>query len=77
MILFHETIIQEPDSIICDRCDRVAQKVSNNFEFEEYLSIDYIGGYGSIIGDGTRIQLELCQYCIKELLLPYARLGEQ
>ena len=77
MILLREMSIQEPASIICDRCGRRAENESNSFEFGEYLSLDRIGGYGSIIGDGTRLQLDLCQYCIKELLSPFARISEQ
>ena len=77
MIHFREMTIQEPASIICDRCGRRAENESNNFEFEEYLSIDHRCGYGSIIGDETRLQLDLCQHCVKELLSPFARLSEQ
>lgn len=51
------------------------------FEFEridrgEYLSIDHIGGYASIFGDEARMRLDLCQHCVKELLLPSARFSE-
>ena len=77
MINFREVTIQEPDAIICDRCGRRAESDMNRFEFEEYLSIDQVCGYGSIIGDGTRLQLDLCQHCVKELLSPFARLTEQ
>jgi hypothetical protein len=45
------------------------------FEFDEYLSIDHVCGYGSIIGDETRLQVDLCPHCVKELLLPFARLS--
>jgi len=77
MIIFREISVQEPASITCDRCGRSAENEPNNFEFEEFLSIDHVCGYGSIIGDGTRLQLDLCQHCVKELLLPFVRLGEQ
>jgi hypothetical protein len=76
MIFLRERTIQEPASIICDRCGRRAEVESEDFEFAEYLSLDRIGGYGSIIGDGTRLQLDLCEYCIKELLYPFARISE-
>lgn len=75
MILYREASVEEPASIICDRCDRRAENVPNCFEFGEYVSIDHACGYGSIIGDETRLQLDLCQYCVKELLLPFARVG--
>lgn len=56
------------------KCGRNADAAQNIFEFQEFLSLDYMGGYASIIGDETRFQLDLCQHCVKELLLPYARL---
>ena len=77
MMIFREVTIQEPASITCDRCGRSAENEPKNFEFEEYLSIDQVCGYGSIIGDGTRLQLDLCQHCVKELLSPFARLTGQ
>jgi hypothetical protein len=74
MIVCREITVQEPASIICDRCGRRAESDSDHFEYQEFLTIDNIGGYGSVIGDGTRLQLDLCQHCVKELLLPFARL---
>ena len=77
MIFLRERTMQEPASIICDRCGRRAENESDSFEFGEYLSLDHTGGYGSIIGDGTRLELDLCQHCVKELLHPFARISEQ
>jgi len=77
MITFRETTVQEAASITCDRCGRSEENESNNFKFQEFLSIDHVCGYGSIVGDGTRFQLDLCQYCVKEVLSPFARLIEQ
>jgi hypothetical protein len=77
MILLREITVQEPASIICDRCGRRAEKASDTCEFDEYLSLDHVGGYGSIIGDGTRLKLDICQHCIKELLFPFARISRQ
>ena len=73
MIHFREVTTTEPASISCDRCGRSADNAPEQFEFNEYLSINHICGYESIIGDGIRVQLDLCQYCIKEWLLPIAR----
>lgn len=77
MIIFREVVAQEPAAITCDRCGRSAENEPNNFEYEEYLSIVHACGYGSIIGDGTTLQLDLCQHCVKELLYPFARMIEQ
>lgn len=77
MIIFREIVTQEPASIICDRCGRSAQNVSQDFEFQEFLSIRHECGYGSIVGDGMSFQIDFCQYCLKELLLPYAKVTKQ
>ncbi len=76
MIIAQKITVQEIASITCDRCGRSAENASEDFEFEEFLSINNVCGYGSIIGDGIKLQLDLCQYCVKELLLPFARLTE-
>ena len=73
MIFHREIVATEPASITCDRCGRSAENEPGKFEFDEYLSIKHTCGYGSIIGDETKFQLDLCQHCVKELLLPFAR----
>jgi len=73
MIFLREIVATEPASIICDRCGRSAENEPGRFEFDEYLSIEHTCGYGSIIGDETKFELDLCQHCVKELLLPFAR----
>ncbi|MBC9925395.1 hypothetical protein IT777_26630 (plasmid) [Klebsiella quasipneumoniae] len=50
----------------CDRCRRRAEK--DNLEFQEFLTIDHRAGYGSVFGDGSRLRLDLCQHCVKEIL---------
>jgi hypothetical protein len=76
MIALREITTSEPASITCDRCGRSAANEPGDFEFAEYLSIKHNCGYGSIIGDETTLQVDLCQHCIKELLLPFARIGK-
>lgn len=75
MIVFRDVTVQEPASIICDRCGRRAENGSDSFEFSEYVSIDHVCGYGSIIEDGSRFEIDLCQYCVKALLCDYARIS--
>ena len=77
MITFQESIILKPASIVCDCCGRSARNESGDFEFQEFLSINHDCGYGSIIGDGVKFQIDLCQHCFKEFLLPYAKLTKQ
>ncbi len=70
MITLREITATEPASITCDRCGRSTQNEPGNFEFAECPSIKHTCGYGSIIGDGTALQVDLCRHCVKEVLLP-------
>jgi len=72
MITLREVTAMEPASITCDRCGRSSNNEPGNFEFAEYLSIKHTCGYGSIIGDGVTLQVDLCQHCIQEVLLPFS-----
>ncbi len=58
----------ELKKIICDSCKK---EYTDEFEFEEFLSIGKENGYGSIFGDGTVLHLDLCQYCVKKILGQY------
>lgn len=58
----------------CDRCDRVAE--DGESEFYEFTSLEYKAGYGSILGDKNMVEIDLCQYCLKETLGPWLRVTE-
>jgi hypothetical protein len=61
-------------AIRCDRCSREADEGDN--EFNEFTSIDTHAGYGSILGDGNRVQVDLCQHCLKETLGPWLHITD-
>jgi hypothetical protein len=42
-------------------------------EWQESLQLRFTGGYGSVFGDGTKVAVDLCQHCVKELLGAYCR----
>lgn len=73
-------IVRRPVSVlvakVCDRCKRRVElaKLHDHVEAQEFLKIEWICGYGSIIGDGDSYAVDLCEMCVKELLLPHARL---
>ncbi|EFN9485535.1 hypothetical protein D3J50_12560 [Escherichia coli] len=52
----------------CDRCGRHAKTVVDDIEFNEFLSVNHLAGYGSIFGDSNRLKLDLCQHCLKDVL---------
>jgi len=58
---------KELDSVTCDRCGK---KITEDdfVEWQELYSIDFIGGYGSVFGDGSRVSCDLCQKCLYELI---------
>lgn len=66
------TYIAELQSITCDKCNTVID-VDDQLEFQEVLSITRIGGFASVWGDGTKVDVDLCQTCAHEMLMPYAR----
>lgn len=58
----------------CDRCDRLAEEGES--EFFEFTSIEHSAGYGAVLGDGNLVEIDLCQYCLKETLGPWLRVRE-
>lgn len=61
-------IARELVSITCDKCHVTEDDV---MEIQEWLKLDIIGGYASLLGDGERWELDLCQKCFHELLGQY------
>jgi hypothetical protein len=59
------------DSIICDRCKK---EYTDPLEIQEFQSFDFTGGYGSVFGDMNKVECDLCQYCLNELIGPIARI---
>lgn len=72
--------VTEVAAKVCDRCGRRAMQSDDptiSGEYTEFLSIRHSCGYGSIIGDGIRIESDLCQHCVKEFLLPFSRQAKE
>jgi len=61
---------QELESITCDRCKKVYDDI---MELQEFLNYSNDAGYGSVMGDGNELRMELCQHCVKEVLGPFIR----
>lgn len=62
--------ITEIDTVTCDKCKK---KIKGIVEEQEAHYIDFIGGYGSVFGDGSHVQCDLCQGCLLELIEDYYR----
>lgn len=62
--------------LICDRCGREAELDDQDCEFHEFTSIQYRAGYGSVLGDGNRVEVDLCQHCVKDTLGTWLRITD-
>ena len=49
------TIIEKVISYTCNKCKKkyLVDDPETVFEFQEFLNIDFVGGYSSVFGDGT------------------------
>jgi len=65
-------MVQDISGYICDRCGREVEAPEG--EAEELVSIDRVGGYCSIFGDGNRISIDICQHCLKDVLGEWLRI---
>lgn len=70
---FEETKVQMPVEFICDCCGREAKVEGDDYEAQEFVSIDFVGGYKSIFGDGTRVNLDVCQHCLNDKFGKYIK----
>ncbi len=56
--------------LTCDKCGIGCDERSMDsaLELQEFLRLDFIGGYSSVFGDQTRVKLDICQHCLKTML---------
>ena len=58
-------------SATCDKCGRRACIENDPMELQEFLHWEHDCSYESIFGDGSDLEIDLCQYCVAEILEPY------
>ena len=61
---------QQVTSITCDVCKK-EYVPTDYFEYQEIVTVSFVGGYGSIFGDGNKVRIDICQHCFKEKLGQY------
>jgi antitoxin CcdA len=54
-------------SYTCDRCKKVYE-MDTCQEIQEFLHINFVGGYSSVFGDEATVSADICQHCLKELI---------
>ena len=57
--------------IRCDRCGKAAER--GEVGFVEMTSIGFDAGYDSIFGDGNRVEVDLCEPCLRDTLGAWLR----
>ena len=65
---------QEMASIKCDICGKVYD--ADDLEIQELHHIDFRGGYGSVFGDGTRVNCDICQHCLHKMIGDFCRCSD-
>jgi hypothetical protein len=56
------------------RCDRCGKEVARGeLDFQELTSIGFTAGYGSVFGDGNRVEIDLCEPCVRDALGAWLR----
>ncbi|TAN07152.1 MAG: hypothetical protein EPN36_02825 [Rhodanobacteraceae bacterium] len=66
----------EAKVVICDRCGK---RMSDDLPYEGYnnrTQIRFRAGYASLFGDGNKIEGDLCDKCLHDLLGAYLRIVE-
>jgi len=66
----------EAKVVVCDRCGK---RMSDDEPYEGYnnrTQIRFRAGYGSLFGDGNKIEGDLCDKCLYEVLGRYLRIVE-
>ncbi len=58
----------------CDRCGTEAQHNAGD-GFNNFVQISFDAGWGSELGDGNRIDVDLCHGCFKTALGPWLRIS--
>lgn len=67
-------------SLTCDCCGKTYQYEDDDgqqsydiMDIQEFTTIRFTGGYGSIFGDGETFECHLCQQCLSDKLGEYLR----
>ena len=60
------------DGVVCDKCGKRIT-MDDIVEYNEMFTYSFIGGYGSVFGDGIEMEIDLCQSCFKEVLGKYLK----
>lgn len=60
--------IERPVSVTCNRCKKEYGFEADWIETQEFHTINFVGGYASVFGDGAEVLLHICQHCLMVLI---------
>ena len=72
----HSTTVQI-DEVIAVTCDVCKRRYEEPTEIQGFIHVKKTGSDGSIFGDGTLIECDLCQHCLKDHLGEFLILAPQ
>lgn len=55
----------------CDRCSTHVEV--EDLDYQEGHHVDFVGGFTSVFGDGAKVQCDLCQDCLRELIKDFVQ----
>jgi len=67
----HETKV-----VICDRCGKSMSEDEPYAGYNNRTQIRFRAGYASLFGDGNKVEGDLCDQCLHDMLGPYLRVVE-
>ena len=65
--------IQVLETVTCDRCGKSYKPGDYESQDDEFLSVDFVGGYYSFFGDMNHVRCDLCHKCLNELIGKFCR----
>ncbi|TAN02566.1 MAG: hypothetical protein EPN36_16575 [Rhodanobacteraceae bacterium] len=71
-----ETREHETKVVTCDRCGKKMWDDDPSGGYSNRTQIRFRAGYASLFGDGNKVEGDLCDKCLYELLGPYLRIVE-
>jgi hypothetical protein len=66
--------VEKLESITCDKCKKT-HNVDDCMEIQEFHTINFIGGYSSVFGDGAHVKCDLCQDCLSDMIKDIANIS--
>lgn len=67
---------QQPVALVCDACGIRVEINDLDLEFQEFLRINFQGGYGSVFGEDAKVECHLCQKCVQVHLGNFLRIDD-